>query len=151
MIDLFEYKSMKIIFFAILSLGYSFVPVYAGSLSGVFETEPSEKTGGFLQVEFGPCVENPDLLCGTIKKAIRKDGSENKEYENLGKLIVWDMVNKGKGKFHKGRIWKPDENNDDGSRKIFKSKMLFKDNVLKVEGCILFFCKGQEWKKIQEQ
>lgn len=144
-------KSMRMVFFITVNLIGIFFPVFAVSFSGVFQTEPSEKTGGVLHVEFGACEEKPSLFCGTIKKAIRKDGSENKEYENLGKLIVWDMIDTGNGKFKKGRIWKPDENNDNGTKKIFKSKMAYRNDVLLVEGCILFFCKSQEWKRVQSE
>tara|TARA_B100001057_G_C22694607_1_gene889186 strand:- start:288 stop:707 length:420 start_codon:yes stop_codon:yes gene_type:complete len=116
-------------------------------LEGTFETAKSPKTGSYLHVSFTGCEENSNFTCGTIKKAFF-DGKINEEYENLGKLIVWDMASDGNGKFKNGKIWDPSENKEDGSPKIYNSKMMLTEDILKVDGCILFFCKGQDWKKI---
>ena len=127
-----------------LSISYGWAEV----VSGIFKTNPSEETGGYLHIEFGPCADNKDLSCGVINKAIQKDGSSNKGYEHLGKLMVWNMKSAGSGKFKGGMIWDPSENNDDGSKKIYNSKMSLSGEILRVDGCILFFCKGQDWVKV---
>ena len=117
-------------------------------VSGVFKTNPSEETGGYLHIEFGACAENKALSCGTILTAIKKDGSKNQDYEHLGKLMVWDMTAGTEGRYKGGKIWDPSENNEDGSKKIYNSKMELKGDILEVQGCILFFCKGQDWEKV---
>ncbi len=123
-------------------------PIWADVVTGVFETNPSEETGGYLHIEFGACPEDKNLSCGTIKAAIRKDGSSNGDYEHLEKLMVWNMKYGGDGKYKSGKIWDPSENNDDGSKKIYNSKMELKGDILRVDGCILFFCKGQDWQRV---
>ena len=139
---------MKSLLLSILVLGFSISPGWSAVVSGVFKTNPSEETGGYLHIEFGPCNDNKELSCGTIKTAVRKDGSKNKEYEHLGKLMVWDMKSGTEGRYKGGKIWDPSENNEDGSKKIYNSKMELKGDVLEVQGCILFFCKGQDWKRV---
>jgi len=139
---------MKSLLLSILVFGFSISPVWSEVVSGVFKTNPSEETGGYLHIEFGPCKDNKELSCGIIKTAVRKDGSKNKEYEHLGKLMVWDMKSGTEGRYKGGKIWDPSENNEDGSKKIYNSKMELKDSVLEVQGCILFFCKGQDWKRV---
>ena len=122
--------------------------LFSEVLNGTYETAKSQDTGGYLHVNFTSCEGKKELSCGTIEKAFFSDGKQNEEYENIGKLIVWDMAFNGNGKYKNGKIWDPSENNEDGSPKIYNSKMTKNSNILKVEGCILFFCKGQDWKKI---
>lgn len=137
----------KIIFCAIIFV-FSVSAGWAGVVSGVFKTNPSEDTGGYLHIEFSACPDNGELSCGVIKAAISKDGTENKSYEHLGKLMVWNMSDAGSGKYKGGKIWDPSENNEDGSKKIYNSKMALTGDTLRVDGCILFFCKGQDWVKV---
>ena len=139
---------MKKLFLSLIFCTFSISPVWAEVVTGVFKTNPSEETGGYLHIEFGPCQDNKKMSCGTIQTAIRKDGSENTEYEHLGKLMVWDMQAGTDGRYKGGKIWDPSENNEDGSKKIYNSKMELKGNVLDVQGCILFFCKGQDWQRV---
>jgi hypothetical protein len=123
------------------------VPAMSGTLTGLFKTEPSEE-GNYLKVKFEPCSANKNLTCGKIKTAIKANGSTNKNYEHLGKNLVWDMVDNGDGTYKDGKIWDPSANNDDGSKKIYNSKMKVSGDMVRVDGCILFFCKGQDWKKV---
>ena len=139
---------MKKLFLAVIACVLTMSPSWSEVVSGVFQTNPSEDTGGYLHIEFGSCPDNKEMSCGTIKKAIRKDGSLNQDYEHLGKLMVWDMKSGTDGRYKGGKIWDPSENNDDGSKKIYNSKMELKGSVLEVQGCILFFCKGQDWAKV---
>ena len=81
---------------------------------------------------------NKNLTCGTILAAYEKE-KENKDYEHLDKLIVWDMRNYKPGKYKKGKIWDPSKD------KIYKSKMEVSGNNLLVSGCILVLCREQTW------
>ena len=114
----------------------------ADVVSGVFQTEPGD-TGGFLHVQMGPCGGNPALTCGTILRAYSADGSQNNEYEHLGKPIVWDMEDRGNGNFGNGKIWAPDRD------KTYNSKMQLNGGNLTVEGCVAFICRGQAWQRFQ--
>ena len=51
------------------------------------------------------------------------------------------MIDKGDGQYANGKIWDPSSNNDDGSKKIYNSKMSLSGNTLSVSGCILIFAK----------
>ena len=136
----------KYIFLTILILISNFS--LAETLSGYFKTETSE-TGGYLIVEMGLCENNKKLTCGKIVEAEWDDnGSKITDYEHLNKLIVWDMISKGDGQYANGKIWDPSSNNDDGSKKIYNSKMSLSGNTLSVSGCILIFCKAQNWTKV---
>ncbi len=139
---------MKRIFLSMLIIAFTMTPVWSEVVSGVFKTNPSEETGGYLHIEFGSCPDNKEMSCGTIKTAIKKDGTINNEYEHLGKLMVWNMTSGTEGRYKGGKIWDPSENNEDGSKKIYNSKMELKGNILEVQGCILFFCKGQDWERV---
>ena len=125
-----------------ISLIFMVTNAAAGTVSGVYKTE-SNDDGAFLEVQFGPCETNQTLSCATILKAYRSENEINSDYEHLGKIIVADMEDDGAGKFSGGTIWDPSED------KTYNSKMTLKNDDLSVEGCILFFCKGQLWEKIK--
>lgn len=110
----------------------------AATLSGVYQTEPGD-TGGVAHIEMAPCTDDPALTCGTILRAYSADGSPNTEYEHIGKSIVWAMVDRGNGKWGKGKIWAPDRD------KIYDSKMSVNGNILQVKGCVAFICRTQNW------
>tara|TARA_A100001011_G_C13692220_1_gene588024 strand:+ start:84 stop:518 length:435 start_codon:yes stop_codon:yes gene_type:complete len=141
-------KVMKKLMLLIFAFAFSGYPVWSEVVTGVFKTNPSEETGGYLHIEFGSCKDNKQLSCGIIKTAVRKDGSKNAEYEHLGELMVWNMKAGTDGKYKGGKIWDPSENNEDGSKKIYNSKMELNNDILRVDGCILFFCKGQDWERV---
>ena len=42
-----------------------------------------------------------------------------------------------------GTIWDPEDS------KTYKSKMHLKGDMQDVEGCISFFCSGQDWKRVK--
>ena len=110
----------------------------AGALSGVYQTEPGD-TGGFLHVGMAPCADDTVLTCGTILRAYTADGSQDNEYEHLGKPIVWSMEDRGNGKWGRGKIWAPDRD------KTYDSKMALNGNILAVKGCVAFICRNQNW------
>lgn len=139
---------MRKLFLSLVVLVLSISSAWSEVVSGVFKTNPSEETGGYLHIKFAPCVDDKAMSCGTIETAIRKDGSKNENYEHLGELMVWNMKAGTEGRYKGGKIWDPSENNEDGSKKIYNSKMELKGNILEVQGCILFFCKGQDWERV---
>ena len=117
-------------------------PAYSdGVPSGIYKTEPGD-TGGYLHVKMGSCADAAKA-CGTILKAVDKDGNTVSDYEHKGKRIVWDMNEDGGGKFSGGRIWAPDKD------KVYKSKMVDNGNTLKVSGCVGPICRSQNWVKIK--
>ena len=136
-------------FFLTLTTVFSLLSsvVSAGVLTGTYKTEPNDE-GAFLQVKFGACSNDKKLTCGTIKGSYKKNGSKNKNSKVVGENIVWDMVDEGNGKYSGGKIWDPSDPKDDGSKKIYKSKMELKGNILSVSGCILWICKAQNWGKV---
>jgi len=122
--------------------------VSAGVLTGTYKTEPNDE-GAYLQVKFGACSNDKKLTCGKIKGSYLKNGSKNNKSKIVGQNIVWDMVDEGAGKYGNGKIWDPSDPKDDGSKKIYKSKMELKGNTLTVSGCILWICKAQNWSKVK--
>lgn len=107
---------------------------------GVWQTEASEDTGGYLHVQVARCE---DLLCGTIFKAFGQDDQESADYKHLGKLMITGMNIKGNGKYAKGKIWAPDKD------KVYKSKMKLEGNKLSVSGCVAFICRSQVWTRVK--
>lgn len=109
----------------------------ASDATGVWKTEANDE-GSYLEVDIQPCGEN---LCGTIVAAKSADGAANSGYEHLGKGIIFDMAADGPNKWTDGEIWAPDDD------KRYNSNMELKGDVLEVEGCVLFFCRGQNWTR----
>ena len=150
------YKLQKIKFMErvmkyLLSVGvfilFSSSVVTADVLKGTYKTEPNDE-GSYLHVKFGSCSNDKKLTCGTIKGSYLKNGSKNKATKIVGENIVWDMTDEGSGKYGGGKIWDPSDPKDDGSKKIYKSKMELGGNTLSVSGCILWICKAQNWVKV---
>ena len=113
----------------------------ASGADGVWSTEVS-KDGGYLEVTVGPCDSDSSKTCGKISSAFNKQGVDA-SYENLGKLMVKDMVSKDGKNYSGGTIWDPENN------KTYKSKMHLKSDDLDVEGCVSIFCSGQDWKRVK--
>ena len=137
---------MKKFFISYITLFFFSVSLQAEVVTGTFQTETNEE-GNYLHVKFGACNKDKSKTCGTIQTAY-SNGAKNNNYENLNQLIVWDMIDKGDGQYANGKIWDPSSNNDDGSKKIYNSKMSLSGNTLSVSGCILIFCKAQNWTKV---
>ena len=138
---------MKIITLSLTILLLFSFSLKADVVTGTFQTEKSDE-GNYLHVKFGPCPKDKNLTCGKIKGSFLSNGSKNKNSKITGELIVWNMVYKGNGQYTNGKIWDPSSNNDDGSKKIYNSKMNLSGNTLSVSGCILVFCKAQNWTKV---
>jgi len=113
----------------------------AGEADGVWKTQVNPD-GGYLEVTIGSCESDSTRTCGKISNAFNKQGADPK-YANLGKLMVKDMKSGDGAKYSGGTIWDP----EDG--KTYKSKMHLKGDVLDVEGCVSFICKGQDWTRVK--
>ena len=111
----------------------------AADATGKWMTNPNEE-GGFLVVEVAPCG---DALCGTIIEARNVSGKVNETYEHLGRQMISGMKPDGANKWDDGEIWAPDED------KTYSANMELKGDVLAVEGCVLVFCRGQDWARFQ--
>ena len=149
-VSAFEVKEGTMRFlFKLIAVSLLVTPLaYADTLTGTYQTEKSEE-GNYLHVKFGACSNDKSLTCGTIKSSFSKGGKKNKSSKIVGDLIVWDMVSQGDGNYGNGKIWDPSSNNEDGSKKIYSSKMSQSGNKLSVSGCILIFCKAQDWTKVK--
>lgn len=113
----------------------------AADVDGVWKSEANDD-GAYIEITMAPCASDASLTCGTISKAVTKDG-DDPTYVNLGKPIVENMKPDGAGNFSDGTIWDPE------SDKTYNSKMTLEGNTLNVEGCVLFICSGQDWTRVQ--
>ncbi len=126
----------------------------AADVTGVWQTEQYKGiTGGggkgkYDHVRIHACEDNAENICGTIVKSFLKDGSENTENDFVGKPMLVDLKPKPKkeNNFSKGKIWHPHMD------KFFKSSIELDDkdpNVLHLDGCLAFFCMGQDWQRVE--
>ncbi|MDP1668652.1 DUF2147 domain-containing protein [Phaeovulum sp.] len=108
----------------------------ADPLEGIWRTAPDDN-GNSGHVQIVPCGS---ALCGTLIKSFDSAGKPMAS-ENIGKLIIWDMVANGASGY-KGMLWSPDRD------KTYKSKLTLSGNTLAVEGCIAFLCRnGGTWTR----
>lgn len=121
-------------FVAILMLAAA--PALAQDASGTWKTETSD-AGAHLEVRIGACSYDTAKTCGVITKVV---GSDNQSI--VGQAIIKDMQPNGTGRWNRGTIWAPDDD------KTYRSNMELSGNLLKVEGCIAVFCRGQNWTRI---
>jgi uncharacterized protein (DUF2147 family) len=110
-------------------------PAFADPVDGTWKTEVDD--GAYAYVKISACG---DKICGVISQTFKAEGEY--QSENLGKLLVWDMVAAGDGSYGSGKIWQP------STDKIFKSKMVLSGDVLKVSGCVGPICKKQTWNRV---
>ncbi len=130
---------MKKLFFAATAmLGLIASPALAGDPSGIWATEKTDE-GSYLTVEVKACG---DKMCGYITSAVDGAGNSDPNYAHLGKPMVYDMEADGENKWDDGEIWDPSED------KRYSSNMELKGDLLVVEGCILFLCRGQDWTRV---
>ena len=109
---------------------------------------------GKSHVEIAPCEGE---ICGKIvwlKEPLDADGQPKLDKRNqkdalkirplLGLPMLTGFVQGDKqSHFDDGTIYNPEDGNS------YSSEMqLLKDGTLKVEGCVLFFCKEQIWTRV---
>jgi uncharacterized protein (DUF2147 family) len=113
----------------------------AGAADGIWKTA-SDDRGGYLEVTIAPCASDASMTCGKISKAFTESG-EDRGYEHLGKLMIEGMSPDGDNEFSGGTIWNPEDD------KTYKSKLIVKGNTLEVDGCVMIFCKEQDWSRVK--
>ena len=143
----------KLILIATMAITFPLTSL-AADVTGVWQTEQYKGiTGGggkgkYDHVRIHACEDNAENICGTIVKSFLKDGSENTEDDFVGKPMLVDLKPKPKkeNNFSKGKIWHPHMD------KYFKSSIELDDkdpNVLHLDGCLAFFCMGQDWQRVE--
>ena len=122
----------------ILAFALAALPVMgnAGDVTGTWRTATGE-TGAYLHVNVAPCASDAALTCGTIVQAFNATRDDL-----VGKLIIWDMQPDGENSWRRGRIWAPDDD------KTYRSSMELRGEVLRVQGCVAIFCRGQDWTRV---
>lgn len=113
-------------------------PAMADDAFGMWKTAKDDNDNyGHIQVS--QCGAK---ICGKLVKSFNSDGSAGST-TNIGKNIIWDMVNQGGGTYGGGKIWSPDRD------KTYKSKMQLNGNKLSVKGCISIICRdGGTWNRV---
>ena len=108
---------------------------------GLWRTEANAE-GGYLEVELGPCAGAPEETCGVIRRAVTPAG-EAPGYPHLGRVMIEGMTRDGRA-YAGGTIWAPDDD------ETYRSEMTLSESgeVLQVEGCVLVFCRGQDWTRV---
>lgn len=112
---------------------------------------------GKSHVRIEPCGDN---LCGTIvwlkeplddetgapkvDKYNKDEGQRTKPLIGLKMLTDFPLDGDGDDKWSGGRIYNPENG------KTYRSKLkLLETGQLKVSGCVLFFCDGQTWDRVE--
>lgn len=111
----------------------------ADPVVGTWKTRPDDN-GHFGHVKIDPCGP---AFCGVLVRAFDGAGKPL-ESPNVGKRIVWDMANKGDGRYADGKVWSPDRD------KTYNSRMQLSGDSLSVSGCVLGICRdGGTWTRVK--
>ena len=111
----------------------------ADPIHGLWQTIEDDN-GKYGHIEIKTC---DGTICGFLRKSLDSNGKAV-ETEHKNKAIIWDMVNKGGGKYAGGKIWSPDRD------KTYDSKLELNGDELKVSGCLLFLCRdGGTWTRVK--
>ncbi len=111
----------------------------ADPIHGLWQTIQDDN-GKYGHIEIKTC---DGTICGFLRKSFDTNG-KTVETEHKNKAIIWDMVNKGEGKYAGGKIWSPDRD------KTYDSKLELNGDALKISGCVLFLCRdGGTWTRLK--
>ena len=92
-------------------------------------------------MDIGTCADDASKYCGEVIAAPEADDPDY----FLTKLILFNLIDLGDGKFGKGKVWNPIDDN------IYGGKMQLMDNgTLEVAGCIFGICQSQVWTRTPE-
>jgi len=129
---------IKVIFAMVMLLAG---PAFAADpVMGLWQTIPDDN-GNYGQIRIAPCG---DKICGTLIASFKAADNSPYASANIGKKLIWNMVNDGDGEYSGGKVWSPDRD------KTYSGKLVLNGNNLTVKGCILFFCRnGGVWKRIK--
>ena len=134
-----------------LTLLLAAAPAGAADLAGRWLTE-----GANAMVEIGACeAGSPDRVCGTIvwlwqpndeRGQPRRDAAhpstDRRDRPLVGTEILSGFAPKSPGQWTGGRIYNPED-----GRTYDASLRLDGTDTLVVEGCVLFICKKQVWRR----
>lgn len=128
---------MKALILAALG-GLMATAALADPVEGVWRTEVDD--GAYAHVTMAPCGP---AFCGTITESFHEDGSPY-ESENVGKVIVIDMVPQGEGEYE-GSVFRP------SNEKTYYGTISLSGDTLKLSGCVLggLICAKQSWSRVQ--
>lgn len=100
----------------------------------------ADDNGNSGHIRISPCGQN---FCGVLVQSFDKAGKPFKS-ENQGKRLMWDMENRGGGKYAGGKVWSPDRN------KTYSGQLVLSGSKLTVKGCVLGICRsGGTWSKVK--
>jgi uncharacterized protein (DUF2147 family) len=132
---------MKKVFFAVAAAvvtGGMMVSSVAAQdpVLGMWQTEVDD--GAYAHVSMYECA---DKFCGTIAKTFNDTGQY--QSENLGKMIVINMVAEGEGSYD-GSVFRP------SNGKTYVGGIELNGNVLRLAGCVLggLICAKQTWTRL---
>ena len=127
---------MKRVALSIVALIASASAGLADPVEGVWKTQPDD--GAYAHIKMSKCGAE---ICGTIARTFNADGEY--QSENLGKLLVFDMVPDGDGSYS-GKVWRP------ANDKVYIGKINLNGNSLSLKGCVAggLICKKQSWSRI---
>ena len=106
------------------------------------------------EIEFHPCSDNADKLCGTITALRPEDAPLNpKDVNNpdeslrdrplLGLTMFEGLEADSDGKWSGGTLY-----DSKGGRTVKSKIRLNKDGTLKISGCVSFFCRSFDWTRV---
>jgi len=107
------------------------------------------------KVNLAPCLGQTDLICGTITwlwEPVDRSGRPKTDSENpdatmrnrplIGVQILSSFRRKSSGELSGGSIYNPED-----GRTYDATMHIQGSDTLVVEGCVLFICKKQVWRK----
>lgn len=148
---------MKILSKTFAAAALLFVAGPAFALEGVYNTGVSESVedqGGTLDVEFGPCLEAPDLFCGTVIAVNNPDASGDGAMPNgepvIGFVMIRDLEPRKHDRYRDGKINAVDESIDKDEMIWYSVKIdALENGDIEVRGCAGFLCgRTMLWKRI---
>jgi uncharacterized protein (DUF2147 family) len=127
----------KLVLAALFAMGAS-AAFAADPIEGVWQTAKDDN-GNYGYIEVKPCGP---AFCGTLIQSFDSAGTVL-ESDNVGKLIVWDMIAYPDGLYDDGKVWSPDRD------KTYNSDMTLTGNSVTVRGCVLGICRdGGTWTRV---
>lgn len=109
--------------------------------------------GGSAKVRIAPCPAKPERMCGVFTwLKSEKPGQTARDTANpdrklrgrplVGSAFIRDFRRVDAGRWTGGKIYDPEEG------KTYDSKIRINpDGTLKLEGCVLFICRAQTWRR----
>ncbi len=127
----------------------------AGPAMAADPVEGDWMTASATKVRIAPCAGQPEKLCGAIvwlKTPRDKSGQPKRDTANpdpnlrgrtlAGLPFIRDFHRVESGRWTGGKIYDPD------TGKTYDSKIrLNPDGSLKLDGCVLFICQAQTWRR----